>query len=219
MLNQAVILFNLWLVPGAISFLQAQTTGSELSYLTAFEQQVLTELNKVRANPSQYAEKYLEPMLTAFEGKILHLPGSVPLQTKEGKKALIECIREMKRTPALPLLTPSEGLSKAARILVREQAKNGRVGHMGSDGSTPQGRIEQAGQWKGKIAENIAYGDQSPFRVVTSLLIDDGVRDRSHRKNILDQELKTVGIASGEHPHYSHMIVMEMASSFQTKNQ
>ncbi len=190
---------------------------SAAAYLTDFEKQVLVELNKVRAHPAKYAEEYLETLKNAYDGELFIIPGSVPIKTQEGKKALLECIREIKKTPPLPLLSPSEGLSQAAGVLVKDQGKSGKVGHTGQNGSNPQTRVEQFGTWNGKLAENITYGDHSPYLVVVSLLIDDGVPARGHRKNILDQAFKTVGITTGDHPKYKQMCVMEMAGSFQNK--
>ncbi|WP_321289155.1 CAP domain-containing protein [uncultured Sunxiuqinia sp.] len=187
------------------------------TYLDAFEKQVLIELNKVRANPAQYAEENLEPLLKAFDGRLFIWPGTIPIKTQEGEKALIECIRVMKKQKPLPLLSPSEGLSKAANILVKEQQKTGAIGHTGRRGSNPQTRVEQLGDWEGRLAENITYGNNSPFRVVVNLLIDDGVPSRNHRRNILDTAFRTIGIAAGEHPKYSKMCVMEMAGGFQSK--
>lgn len=209
------------LVVAIVWFFSSQKTEaqnvSEANFLNDFEKQVLVEMNKVRANPAKYAEEFLEPMQNAYDGKLLKMPGTIPLRTQEGKKALLECIREMKKTSPLPLLSPSEGLSQAANLLVKDQGKSGKVGHTGNKGSTPQTRVEQRGKWDVKLAENIAYGNQSPRRVVISLLIDDGVPSRSHRKNILDKAFKTIGIATGSHPNYGNMCVMEMAGSFQEK--
>ena len=190
-------------------------TTTNVNYLSEFEKEVIFELNKARSNPSKFAEEYLDDLVDAYDGKLLVVPGEVPIQTFEGKKALLECIRVMKKTDPLPLLYPSKGLSRAAALLVKDQQKTGQVGHFGSNGSNPQQRIEQYGNWLEKFAENITYGNNSPRRVVISLLVDDGVPDRGHRKNLLDKTFKTVGLATGDHPKYKQMCVMEMAGGFE----
>ena len=45
-------------------------------------------------------------------------------------------------------------------------------------------RLEKYGDWSGKIGENIEFGSKSAIEIVSSLLIDDGVANRGHRKNI-----------------------------------
>ena len=50
-------------------------------------------------------------------------------------------------------------LAKAAREHCKDLGRSGKTGHIGSNGSTPQQRIENYGEWTGKVGENIAYGD------------------------------------------------------------
>ena len=57
-------------------------------------------------------------------------------------------------------------------------------GNNGSDGSNMSIRLEKYGDWSGKIGENIEFGSKSAIEIVSSLLIDDGVANRGHRKNI-----------------------------------
>ena len=192
-------------------------TAAHANYLNQFEKQVILELNKVRLNPAKYAEDYLAKLLNAYDGKLLTFDDAIPIRTQEGKRALLECIRELKKTQALPILSPSPGLSQAAKLLVVDQQKSGKVGHIGEKGSNPQSRVEQFGNWTDGLAENITYGSNSPQQVVINLLIDDGVPNRGHRKNILNKTFKTIGVAAGSHPKYKKMCVMEMAGSFQYK--
>lgn len=186
-------------------------------YLNQFEQMVIVELNKVRSDPSKYANIYLAELLHSYKGKVLITKDHFPVRTKEGVKALEECISELKRTAPLPLLVPSPGLSQAARVLVDDQQTSGNVGHSGQRGSTLTSRVEKYGKWTDQLAENITYGGHSPQRVVIDLLIDDDQPDRGHRKNILNKSLGTIGVAVGYHPKYKIMCVMDMAGSFQYK--
>jgi uncharacterized protein YkwD len=137
-------------------------TASNATYLNDFEKEVIFELNKALSNPAKYAEDYLENLADDYDGKILKMPGETPIKTQEGKKALLECIRVMRKTSPLPLLYPSKGLSQAADLLVKDQQKTGKVGHIGKDRSNPQDRIEQFGNWLDKFSENLTYGKNSP---------------------------------------------------------
>ena len=189
-------------------------TAARVNYLSPLEKEMIFEINKLRSNPAEYAMEYIAPLTGKFQRKLLYYPGDKPLQTKEGASALRECIRELKNQKPLPLLYPSLGLSRAAGDHVKDQSQTGRIGHRGSDHSSSKARIERHGIWKTKIAENIAYGGINARQVVIYLLIDDGVRDRGHRKNFLDPKFKRIGIATGSHPDYGNMTVMDFAGDF-----
>lgn len=189
-------------------------TAATAHYLSPLEKEIIFEINKLRSNPAKYAKEYIEPLKTRFNKNYLFYPGDKPLLTKEGKSALVECVNELKKQPALPLVSPNESLYKAARDHVRDQSRSGRTGHLGQDRSLAKERIERYGRWKVRIGENIAYGPVTARQVVIYLLIDDGISDRGHRKNLLHPDFKLVGVASGNHPRYNNMHVMDFAGAF-----
>lgn len=53
-----------------------------------------------------------------------------------------------------------------------------------------------------------------PRRAVLALIVDDGVRDRGHRKVIFDPGFRLAGAAWGRHPLYTRMAVVDFASAF-----
>ncbi len=189
-------------------------TAVSANYLSQLEKEIVFEINKLRSNPAEYAEKYIAPLAKRYNRNMLYYPNDKPLRTKEGVRALNECVRELKRQKSLPLVYPNRGLSNAAEDHVKDQSRTGRIGHNGSDRSNTKTRIERYGQWNIRIAENIAYGGITAQQIVIYLLIDDGVRDRGHRKTFLQADLKMVGVATGKHPHYGTMSVMDFAGAF-----
>ena len=192
-------------------------TAANANYLSQLEKEIIFEINKLRSNPAEYAEKYVAPLAKKYNRNILYYPEDKPLRTKEGVRALNECVRELRRQKSLPLVYPSEGLSKAAGDHVKDQSRTGRIGHFGSDRSNTKTRIERYGQWNIRIAENIAYGGITAQQIVIYLLIDDGVRDRGHRKTFLQPDFKMVGVATGKHPQFGTMSVMDFAGVFAEK--
>jgi hypothetical protein len=191
-------------------------TASDASYLTPLEKEIILEINKLRTNPKRYAEDYISPLAKRYDRRLLYYPGDHPLLTKEGVNALYECVRDLKRQQPLSIIYPSEGLTQAARDHVNDQSVTGRTGHQGSDRSNVRARIERYGKWEVRIAENIAYGGKTAQQIVIYLLIDDGVRDRGHRKNFLNPDFRMVGVATGSHPQYGLMSVMDFAGGFKT---
>ena len=190
-------------------------TAANVNYLTPLEKEIIHEINRLRADPAGYAKAYLEPLQKNYKKNILYYPGDQPLMTREGVSPLLECIRELKRQKPLPLVYPSAGLSKAADDHVRDQSRTGKTGHRGSDRSDARTRIERYGKWKERLAENIAYGGKTARQVVIYLLIDDGVSDRGHRKTFLNPGYRRVGVATGTHPEYKTMTVMDFAGDFE----
>ena len=192
-------------------------TAKDAAYLSPLEQQVILELNKVRSNPKQYAEDYLEELRTAYSGKLYTYPGQEPVKSQEGIRPLEECIQVLQKTAPVPIMNPAEGLSKAAKELVNDQQKHGGIGHITQNGSTPQKRIDKYGTWDICSAEDITYGSFEARQIVIALLIDDGVSDRAHRKNILNPCFRFVGVANGNHPSYLSMCAIDYAGDYRTK--
>ena len=82
-------------------------------------------------------------------------------------------------------------------------AKNNIQGHVSSDGSTLTDRIErrcgkiQAGHWAENIGSDFQVeGRNNALKTVLGLIVDDGVANRGHRKNIFSKDYKYVGIHS-----------------------
>jgi len=192
-------------------------TARDVIYLNELQKEVILELNKVRSNPNRFAEEYMNELRAAYDGKIFDYPGQDPVKTQEGISPLNECIQILKKTGPLPILNPSEGLSKASAELVANQQARGGIGHIASTGSTPQKRIEKYGNWDICSAEDITYGSFEARQIVIFLLIDDGVPDRAHRKNILNPCFHFAGVADGSHPTYQSMCVIDYAGDYKTK--
>jgi len=192
-------------------------TAATASYLSPIEKEIVHEINLFRSNPADYADKYIAPLAKNYKGKVLYYPNDNPLMTKEGVRAVNECVRELKNAAPLSTLYPNQALTKAADDHVNDQSKTGKTGHYGRDRSLSKQRIERYGNWQERIAENIAYGANSARQIVIYLLVDDGVSDRGHRKNFLRPEFKYVGVATGNHPVYNSMCVMDFAAGITEK--
>lgn len=224
--NKLLLIAVLWalLLPLATLSQPAQSTwepelnsARKATYLDELEREVIHELNKVRNNPKRYAEEYLEELRALYSGKLLTYPGQATVKTQEGVSPLNECIRELRQTAPMQALMPAYGLTRATEDLLKDQQKHGGIGHIARNGSTPQKRIEKYGEWDVCSAEDITYGSFEARQIVIFLLIDDGVPDRSHRKNILNPCFRFAGVAYGVHPSYQSMCVIDYAGEYKTK--
>lgn len=190
--------------------------GKEYIFRSKLEKEVLAELNLVRQHPKRYA-RILEKERTYYVGKYIQRPGKIKIITKEGVSALDEAVRFLKSAKKLPRLKFSHGMSSGARDHVQNQGNEGSLGHTGSDGSQPWDRITRYGTWERTVGENIAYGTRTAREIVTGLIIDDGVPDRGHRKNIFNKDFKVAGIAIGYHKIYKTMCVITFAGGFEER--
>jgi len=194
-------------------------TAANASYLSPLEKEIIYEINLFRSDPAKYAENYIAPLARNYQRNILYYPNDKPIMTHEGVKALHECVRELKKATPQPILYPSEALTNAAADHCNDQSKTGKTGHVGRDNSNVKTRIERYGKWKVRIAENIAYGNSSARQIVIFLLIDDNVKSRGHRLNLLHPDFNLVGVSTGTHPVYSTICVMDFAGGMAEDNE
>lgn len=91
-----------------------------------------------------------------------------------------------------------------AKDHLSDLVKSGRSGHRGSDGSLPGDRISRYGTWSESVGENIIYHSRRAREDVISLIIDDGVANRGHRKNIFRLDFHVIGVSSKPTPQVRH---------------
>ena len=178
---------------------------------TAYEREVLKALNRIRARPTSLIPR-LEKLLKKFDGKYLYVSPTVRIETKEGAAPVSEAIRALRKTKPAPTMEYSPTLARAARDHARNQGKSGEIGHFtGSEG--PADRAQKYTRLLGKSGENITYGNyggDDGEAVILALIVDDGVPDRGHRRNVFDPKFARVGIACGKHAKYLTTCVFDM---------
>ncbi len=183
---------------------RSQESGANLT------QEVISELNRVRTNPQAYAAYLSEHRgLYTAEG-YLKQPGRPLLRTHEGVAALDEAIRELSHARPQAPLNASDLLVGSGRLLIDEQSRNGETGH----GSMPFDRMARAGVIGGSRGEDVAYGAHTAEQIVYNLVVDDGVRDRGHRRNIMQTMFSEAGVSVGSHPVYGVMCVIDFAGRY-----
>ncbi len=177
------------------------------------DQELLSEVNSARTNPTQYAQ-YLESLRKYYDGNLYKVPGEITIQTNEGVTGLNNAIQFLKSVSPRAALQISSGLMKAARDHVQDTGPKGITGHTGSDGSSLDIRISRYGKWNIKCGENIAYAPKTARDAVIQLIIDDGNTSRGHRENIFEEKFKFIGTTSGVHKTYKTMVIQVFAAEY-----
>lgn len=157
---------------------------------TGQQQYMLELINLVRTNPRAGAERITSD-LSATTRETLDYYG---VNLSSAKQAIAD---SQARQP----LAWNDSLAGAAQAQSRDMAANGFQSHTGSDGSSPDQRIDRAGYGaRAKSAENaFAYAD-SVDQAMQAFTLDWGVADRGHFRNLLepgspqDDTFKEVGI-------------------------
>lgn len=183
-------------------------------------QQVVAEINAARTRPQDYIAGLIAYRGTIRDGfAIKTMPGAngpytARVRLREGVAGVDNAIAFLRRQLPVNPIAGDALLLSAARRFADEQARTARWGHISADGSDLDARIEADGTRRIANAETIMYGKSSARDIVMHLIIDDGVRDRSHRDVIFDGSLTLVGTACRPHPKW--MICVSEYSSNET---
>ena len=184
--------------------------------LGKFETEILAELNLLRRNPQVYL-KYVEDYLKTFDGKYFKNDEGIRLASFEGKTPVEEVIEVLKTTNPLPEFNASNGLIRAAADHSQDLVRNNKTGHYGTNGSLPDDRTSLYGTALNGVNENITYGAKTARDIVFTMLIDDGNANRNHRKNLLNPNLKIIGLATGENKAAGLHCVLVLTPTFSDK--
>lgn len=178
----------------------------------SLEAGVLAQINFARQHPQDYADQ-LRQYRDEFDGRILYRPGDDNgVMTEEGVSAVDEAIGFLERQAPLPALSEGQVLAMAAQDLADMQGPQGGAGHVSPDGASPGQRVKRRGG-DIYIGESISYGFDAPDDVVMQMIVDDGVRDRGHRKLLFAKEYRYAGVGCGEHRTYRFMCVVDLSGT------
>lgn len=170
--------------------LSKANTGLDANYLTNSEKQVLLILNLARVNPKKFANTYLKTYADS---------------TKKGNNSYVKSLRSdlLKIKELMPLI-PKKDLFEAAQLHAIAMGKTGKVGHDDFEKRTLVHRQKYIA-----LGENCDYGYDNPLTIAMRFLIDEGVSDQGHRKNVLSSDYLFVGISIRPHKKYKYNCVVD----------
>ena len=177
-------------------------------------EEIFRTISELRESPRSFSIRVQDTFSHYMQDNVLHRPGTVPLQTREGVSAAHELYSELLEIESLPPLECSHGLTLAAIHHCHDTGPLGIVGHIGSRETSLQKRVEGFGKWSGNLVEALDYGSCNAFEVVLSLLIDDGLSTRPHRKALLNPNFTKLGIGAGPHSEFKTVVCLLFSVGF-----
>ena len=163
------------------------------------EKELFDLINLVRTKPAEFAKKYLEI-------------------NKNKSADYLECYNELIKMQAVGVVITSPALNKSAKMHVDDIGPKGMATHDASNGLAFSDKIKKYCNCSySMIAENIDFGSSNPLDILIALLVDEGIPDRGHRKNILEKNFKYIGISIGKHASYNFMCVIDFADNVEPK--
>lgn len=170
--------------------LDKANTAKNADYLTEVEKEVIMLCNLARMNGRLFADTYLKQYLEEGIVEKSQYTGSL--------------IADLRKTKKLNPLVPQKDLFECAKAHAIESGKKGTIGHQNFSK-----RFKTHAPKYVETGENCDYGSNEAIDIVMSLLIDEDVPDKGHRKNILDPKFKSVGVSIQPHKKEEWNCVMD----------
>ncbi len=164
------------------------STAKDLNYLYEEEKNIFLYTNLARTCPRKFYKLY--------ESYVMLKYGEPKLTSNRYYTTLTETLKEMK---AVDVLSPDTRMYKLAECWAIESGEKGVIGH--------DRKLCEAGY----AGENCAYGYHTGLDNVMALLIDEGIKNLGHRKNMLREDYKGLGVAIRKHKSYRFCAVQDFA--------
>jgi hypothetical protein len=170
-------------------------TAIDSDELSDTEKRMVLYINLARIDGKRFAKEII-PLY-------IHYNPYVNMESEYFRSLLRELVLLEELPPFLvhPLLNQ---LAKEKTLSLKNESY---ISHSGADERFDE--IFKAGGLS--AGENIQAGDDDPFIVVMSLLIDEGVADYGHRRNLLDRSFTHIGLNLGSQKIFDYITVMEFA--------
>ena len=171
--------------------LRKASVSRDVDFMSSKEKDVVFLCNLARMDGSLFIKTILEPYLD-----------SKNMKSNRNVKSLINTLNQQN---PLPAIHADKLLYQLAYDHANVSGKRGTTGHGGFDN-----RFKKATKEFWNFAENCFYGHNNAMEITLELLIDNGVSDLGHRKNMLNRDLGFIGVSIQPHRSvYEYNCVME----------
>jgi len=135
------------------------------------------------------------------------LPLYVEVRGVKNSSYLSSLKRFLKKSKKLPPFVANDSLHKVAEIHAVRSGKKGTTGHQNYSK-----RFNYVGDVFPTNGENCDYGNPKAIDIVFSWLIDEGIANLGHRKNVFDKEFSHAAVSIAPHKSYQVNAVMTFGS-------
>ena len=153
----------------------------------------------IRLKPKFFYDSVVEPILNTY-------PSIQSNYSKSLKKDLYNTQPLTSLIPSNKLLMVSQDHSDD--LLIHKKSPT----HYSTNGQTFQQRMVK-NEVNRCAAENISYGSSNTIMALVLLLIDEGLPDLGHRKNLLSPEYAEMGIGISKYPGNLILVVQDFGCS------
>jgi len=188
-------------------------TAKDATYLTVEEKKIIFYMNLVRMDGLRFFHSYFQEFVDAHNVDMQKYSNYNDLKISRKDKYYRGLEIDLRNVKNLGLLYPDESLSYVSKQHGRDMSKNNIAGHNSYDGRTMYDRISKYYPNRA-MAENLAFGFSKGLANVSMLLLDKGVPDVGHRKNILNSSsgLNYVGVSIQTHPLYRFAAITDFVA-------
>jgi hypothetical protein len=173
------------------SVISRANTAADAEFLTDDEKKVILIANLARADGALFTQTFLRQYLI--------------LKDLKSNDYIESLYRDLQRVKDMPMLLPEKELYDVARDHAIRSGKKGFKGHKGF-----KNRYSPVMSKYIIVGENIYYGKYTPEEIIMQLLIDEGIEDLGHRKNLLNPKFNSVGVSIKPHKEYTYNCVMSL---------
>ncbi len=167
-------------------------TAQSANYLSDDEKEVVLLINLIRHNGTAFWEHLAKPYIRA--------------EAIAESRYTRSLEKDLKAAEKLDPVHPDQTLYNAAKKHAVASGKEGALGHTSSAGTFEQRLKPLIGTFN-LLLENSDYGSSKAMDIVMNLMIDEGIPDVGHRKNIMHDKINAVGVSIAPHKTYRHTCV------------
>lgn len=171
-------------------------TASHHTDLTPEEKKLIQLVNLARMDGHAFKKRIAEPYIKAND--------------KDDDEYVEGLYTDLRNTKGLHLLKPLETLHKSAAHHATDMGTHGMLGHNSTDGTNFTMRIHKFHK-PVLVSENISYGYSDAVSIIMEMLIDEGVKDFTHRHNILGKTFHHIGVSIKPHKNMDFNCVMDFS--------
>jgi uncharacterized protein YkwD len=188
-------------------------TAKDVDYLSDEEKKIIFYMNLARMDGTRFFNTYFQTFVDSHNQKMKRYSNYKDLKVNRYDAYYRGLEQDLKRAKNLGILYPDETLTYVSDQHGKDMNRHNISGHVSSDGRTMVNRIEKYYKNRG-MAENLAFGFSGALENVCMLLLDTGIPDVGHRKNILNTTLglNLVGVSIQPHPHYKFSATIDFVA-------